>query len=618
MAVPSGKAATVTEWHFLRPEWLLALGPLLLLVWRLAKSTLAESSWSRVCDPHLLPHILHQSRQGAAQWAPWWVGVVGSLLIVAMAGPVWHRLPQPVFRTQSALVVLLDLSRSMDATDLKPSRLVRAKHKIIDLLRKNRAGQTGLLVFAGNAFVVTPLTHDTGTITAQLSSLETALMPLQGSRPDRAIEKALDLLRQGGIAHGDILLLTDEWAGEEWMASRVAKEGHRLTILGVGTPEGAPVPLVDGGFLEDANGAILMAKLDEQSLKRLARLGGGGYQSIQTDDQDIDALLQRETAADLNNAVNKMELMADVWREEGPWLVLLLLPLLALTFRRGIFIWLGLLLSMPGEGHAIDWESLWSRPDQRAMRQFEAGKWQESASQFTDPAWKGTAYYRAGAYEKALAEWQGSHSTEALYNAGTALAKMGRLQESAQAYLEVLKQQPDHQDAKHNLEAIQQAMNPAAKQEEKAGSSDQQKQSAQQSSPSSAKPQDGGDKQENKAAQTGEKDSATQGQDGKQRQAEKNKEAAQQAENAQSKAMKEAVQKQEESQSVQSDVSETADGQRRPAGEEQSLDKETKVAMEQWLRRVPDDPGGLLRRKFRYQYQREGGQIQTEEGMRPW
>ncbi|MBF0583680.1 MAG: hypothetical protein HQL80_05515, partial [Magnetococcales bacterium] len=145
---------------------------------------------------------------------------------------------------------------------------------------------------------------------------------------------------------------------------------------------------------------------------------------------------------------------------------------------------------------------------------------------------------------------------------------------------------------------------------------------AQQSSPSSAKPQDGGGKQENKAenkaAQTGEKDSATQGQDGKQRQAEENKEAAQQAENAQSRAMKEAVQKQEESRSVQSDVSETTDGQRRPAGEEQSLDKETKVAMEQWLRRVPDDPGGLLRRKFRYQYQREGGQIQTEEGMRPW
>ncbi|MBF0460736.1 MAG: VWA domain-containing protein [Magnetococcales bacterium] len=595
-------------WHLLRPEWLLALLPLSVLVWRMTKPGLEQSSWSRVCDPHLLPHILHHPRQGVAHWAPWWVAGVGSLLILAMAGPVWHRQPQPVFHTQSAMVLLLDLSRSMDATDLKPSRLVRAKHKLVDLLRRRREGQTAFLVFAGEAFVVTPLTHDTATIMAQLASLDTALMPVQGSRPDRAVHKAIELLHQGGVVHGHIVLMTDEWTGDDQMASRVVKAGHMLTILGVGTPAGAPIPLVDGGFLNDAHGAIVMAKLDEPRLQQLALLGGGRYQTIRTDDQDVDALLALQQAPALTAGIEKTEFMSDNWQEEGPWLVLVVLPLIALVFRRGILVVLWGLCWLPGPVQAVDWETLWQRPDQRAMQQWEAGNVPAAAHLFTDPAWRGAAHYRAGEYEQAVADWQASHATEDLYNKGTALAHLGRLPEAAQAFTEVLQHQPDHADARYNLDQVQKAMNapnqPAANQ----SPPDQQKQSGAKQAATPGDGQKGTPEQAQKQAQSPGQPPPESHHAADKSPAKPSPNQANPPQTANDKPVPEAN---------QPPATPKTEGPQTPlAQEEQS--KESQVATEQWLRRVPDDPGGLLRRKFRYQYQHEGAPEKTEEDKQRW
>ncbi len=628
----------MTSWHLLRPEWLWAWLPLLWLVWRMSKPTLGDSSWSRVCDAHLLPHILHHSSCGEARWAPGWMAAMGGLLVLAMAGPVWQRHPQPVFHTQSALVLLLDLSRSMDAGDLKPSRLVRAKHKMVDLLRQRREGQTALLVFAGESFVVAPLTQDTATIMAQLSSLDTGLMPLQGSRPERAIKKALDLLHQGGIAHGHILLMTDGWPGPEQMASRVVKEGHTLAILGVGTPEGAPIPLVDGGFLNDANGAIVMAKLDEKRLQKMATLGGGGYQTIRTDDGDIGALLAVQKGPTLASGVEKTDMMSDNWQEEGPWLVLVVLPLAALVFRRGVLLLLWWLLWTPGAVQAVDWDAFWQRPDQQAMQQWEAGNDEAAARLFENREWKGAAHYRAGQYDQAVTDWQESHSTESLYNKGTALAKGGHLAEAAQAFTEVLQQQPDHQDARHNLEVVQKAIHPPDQSGEKSDQTDAQKQSGQQKSDQQKSDQQKSDQQKadqqkadqqkadqpkspaanedtRKSAEEGAKPDAGQSSKG---QAER---PAQPVPGKPSAADK-SDPKGSDDQSGMPELRESpaTQGARdaRTLVEQDEQSKESQVAMEQWLRRIPDDPGGLLRRKFRYQYQRDGAQGRAEEGMEAW
>jgi len=200
----------MSNFHFLRPEWFLALLPLLLLLFWLARRRLRSRSWQAVCDPELLPHLLLGHSVRRANW-PIWLLLVGLLLMVlALSGPVWKRQPQPLFRQQSALVILFDLSRSMEVADLRPSRFLRARLKIADLLRQREEGQTALIVFAADAFTVTPLTEDRHTIESLLESLDPELMPVQGSNLTRAIRRGAELLQQAGLQRGRLLLVTDE------------------------------------------------------------------------------------------------------------------------------------------------------------------------------------------------------------------------------------------------------------------------------------------------------------------------------------------------------------------------------------------------------------------------
>lgn len=322
------------ELHFLRPAWLLAVPVWLgLVIWvrRLAR---ADISWDRVCDPELAPYVVDA---GASGRSPVWhllAALGGVLVALALAGPVWRELPQPVFRTQSSLVVALDVSRSMNATDIEPSRLVRARHKVLDLLDRRVDGQTALVAYAGDAFAVTPLTDDNRTIASLVPSLEPDIMPLPGSRADRAIDRARELLRQAGARRGQVLLVTDSAEGPDLdrAVERLKSAGYTLSVIGVGKPGGAPIP--DGeGFIKSASGDIVLAKLDETALAALAKWGGGTYARYGLDDADIRRVLL--AGPSMQDEAANSTLNTDRWREEGPWLVPLLMLLVLPLFRRG-------------------------------------------------------------------------------------------------------------------------------------------------------------------------------------------------------------------------------------------------------------------------------------------
>ena len=273
----------LVDLHFLRPLWFLALIPLASVVALLWQRRRGAEVWQGVVDPHLLPHLL-VGTDGRGRWFPaLLLALSGALVITAIAGPVWQRLPQPLFETHIDRVILLDLSPTMNAGDLKPSRLARARFEVLDLLRQAREGQTALLAFGPEPYVVSPLTSDADTIALQVPHLDTALLPEPGRRRvDLALNKAGDLLDQAGAVDAEVILITDglDIADRDAVAAVALKEaGHRLSILGVGTPEGAPVPTGDGGFLEDRSGAILMPRLDAARLAWLAAAGGGDYVS---------------------------------------------------------------------------------------------------------------------------------------------------------------------------------------------------------------------------------------------------------------------------------------------------------------------------------------------------
>src|SRR5690606_35815053 len=249
--------------HFLRPWWLLALVPCLVLWWQALRRRLGPRSWENVCDPALVPYILAPGSVTRRRWVAHLPGIAAVLAILALAGPAWKRLPEPVFTSGGALVIALDLSRSMDASDVTPTRLERARYKVADILRLRREGQTALIAWAGDAFAVTPLTDDTATIDSPLGWLATGVMPVQGSRADRALELAAELVRQAGVTRADVLLITDEAGSERDLraAEKLRREGLTVSVLGVGTPHGAPIPMPDGGFLKDRGGQIVIPVL---------------------------------------------------------------------------------------------------------------------------------------------------------------------------------------------------------------------------------------------------------------------------------------------------------------------------------------------------------------------
>jgi Ca-activated chloride channel family protein len=592
------------EFHFIRSEWLWALPLVILATILLAHRRLGPGSWQNVVAPALAPYVLSVSanKQGVYRW--WLLGLGGVLAVLATAGPAWDRIEQPVFRSDQALVVALDLSRSMDAQDIAPSRLLRARLKILDMLERRNGGQTALVVYSANAFTVTPLTTDTDTIAALINSLSTDIMPSHGSYPIAAINKGRQLLENAGATFGEILLVTD--GGTSPAAERVARDlydsGYTLSVLAVGTRDGAPIPRINGGFVTDQSGNIAVPRLEETPLRKLASAGGGQFSVLSTDNRDLDLLLSGEVGT---RQASSDALATDRWREEGPWLLLLLLPLAALAFRRGwIVVILFCLLPPTQEAQAFEWDDLWLTKDQQGQRLLEQDAASDAAELFEDPEWRAVARYRAQEYGESAAELAERRDTRSLYNRGNALARQGEFESAIDVYEQVLELDPEDEDAEYNrdlLKAMQEQQEQEQQEGEEGESSDQEgegEQSESESEQESESSESDGDSQEGDESQRDEEMSA----DDLEAMQEELERAAQEA------------QENEQDPTEQLTAEELA-AIRQEAEQEQ--------AMEQWLRRIPNDPGSLLRNKFRYQYQKtgkdqDGNNTWPDDEVQPW
>lgn len=598
------------DFHLLRPWWLLALLPAGLLLIGLARNRLARGDWSEICDAELLPYILQdkpvQHRRRSLLGAVW-VCLCG---IFALAGPTWERLPSPAFRNDSALVIALDLSKSMNAADIKPSRLSRARYKIADLLKQRKDGQTALLVYSGDAFTVTPLTTDVATINSQLEALTTDIMPSPGSNTQTAIQSSVALLKQASLTQGHILLVTDGTDADSVEQAGDLLHDYRLSVLAIGTENGAPIPVPGGGFLKDASGNIVVAKLEGSLLSQLAANGHGHYQNLTANDDDIHALGTLFNRAETTSDQPQQDLLLQQWQDNGPWLVLLIVPWAALRFRKGLLsLALLTVLPWPHEAQALDWQSLWQTQNQRAQQAFNQQQYQQAAEQFDDPNWRAAAQFRAGQYQQAAETLKDTQTADGHYNRGNALAKAGQLQPALQAYQQALKLDPQHADAQHNADVIKQQL----QQQQKSSQNDQSK-----SDPSSK------DGQQNPSQPEGDKPQDSQ---------DKASDDAQGAENQDAKPPSEPPSKPSETQDQQPPPQDKA-GEKQPEAKDKDQpseeakdesskaseapikpDPETERANQQLLKRIPDEPTGLLKRKFKYQY---GQRRQSQAPGQDW
>lgn len=603
--------------QFLRPHWLWLLPLPWLLIWWL-RSAPARSGWAAVVDAHLLRAL----RGGAAtneakssrSWLAWW----SMLGLIAMAGPSWRLAPQPLESAQAGLVIVLDLSQGILAADEKPSRLLQARFRLLDLLRHRSEGQTALVGYAGEAFTVSPLTDDQATLEALLAGLDPSVMPIDGQRLERALALSGELLASSGIGKGEVLVVS--YSADAAAASRAAglqDEGHRVSVLPLGNPDGAPIPMQGGGFVRDARGEVVMSRSDPAALQALAQAGGGAVLPLNLPAESLARALFRDASDTAQRAAQE----AQVRHDEGPWLVLLMLVAAAWKLRAGSVL-LVVFLLQPEPASAWSWRDAWMRDDQQAHQAFEEGDFAAAEQLATDPLLRGSAAYRAGEFERAAETFErGSGQAEAEYNRGNALARAGRLEQALQAYDAALAQNPTLEDAAYNRDIVRQALEQQKSQQE----SEQNDSNEGQKDDSPAdkdKPQDpsgepGSEQDDSEQSQPSEQDpeqqanSEAEGEsDQRDGDAEQNADSQaeqsaqdsgqdldeEQARAAHRQAMEQALQEERDAPEGESSS---------PAAEMQDPEMLEKAqATDQWLRRIPDDPSGLLRRKFALEYRK--------------
>lgn len=579
--------------HFLRPEWLWALllvpAALLGSWWRRHRS----ARWHEAVDPHLLTQLL--SDGGKRGWSGSVVLALGlTLAVLALAGPSWRQLEQPLWQSKTPLVIVLDLSSSIRATDLPPSRLLQARAKLATLLRERKGGEVALIAFAWEPFTVAPLTDDAANVALFLDALAPEVMPADGQRADKALLWAGDLLKRSGARDGEILLLSDHAdAAALAEAAKLRAAGYRVSALGLGSLQGASY--------RDQRGAIEQAHLDETTLRALAAAGGGAYQRIANTSADLQALAVLEPQAGAQDREQQAS-AGKQWQDEGYWLLPPLLLLAVLAFRRPRralpVLALCLMLPMLQPAHAAEQGGWWQRADQRQHQRLG----------------EGVEAYRLGDFATAQKKFEGIDSDQGWYNLGNALARQGKYDQAIAAYDRALKAHPGMPDALANRAAVDAARKRKSQQ-------DQQDKQQNPSKPQQGKDQPGQQNPQQNPSQQSQQGQQQQGQQSGQSQqgqppAEQRpaKDGSSSSDKGEQPPQSEDAGKQEQADQAQRQRMAEAMGQQQAReGEQQSAaaqaamtpaQREQQQAVEAWMQRVPDEPGNLLKAKFQLEYER--------------
>ncbi len=661
------------QFHFLEPLWLLALLPLAAVFWLAFQSSTDSRAWEKIIDANLLPLLLQGEDSNTNKFPKFLLAIVWIIAVIALADPVWEKIPRPIFQTNAARVLVLDLSNSMLIDDLKPSRLARARFKIEDILSREEEGQTGLVLFAGEAFTASPLTRDTETIRSLLKVLTPQIMPAQGSRADLGLVKAHELLKQAGIVNGQVLLIADgvsQKAASLNAAEDLRKDGHIVSVMAVGTEA--------GGKLNFRNNVSKIVKLDPKALSNIAKSGGGNYHLMTANNTDLKRLLSsisdnsslEEKQNTAGNDNDNQDIQNREWHSTGPLLVLILLPFAALAFRRGWLLNIAIasllfgLMSQPQTIMAAEsgkqsqsqsnqqtkWQGLLERLSknkaQRANQALINQQYEKARDLSDDPLGRGSSEYKLEDFEEALSSFRQAEGADARYNEGNTMAKLQKYEEAIAAYDEALKLDLTMQDALDNKKAIEDFLK-QQQQSGKKGQSSNENQQGSSDSQNDQQEQQSGDSQKNQDKKNGAQSTSKDGEQEQQNNQKDEKGKAQ--ENQFSKANKDVDKnkKEAEEEEVQATKNKSAQNDKNEDGKSQDnkdeilategvddstantnkeeakevaeeLSQEEKMAAEQWLRRIPDDPGGLLRRKFRHQYNQSRRNSNANSTEQPW
>ncbi len=458
----------LSAFHFLRPEWLWLLLPAGLLYLVVHRREDAVKRWKTIIAPELLSHLLITRRRRWRFRPVHSASLTLAFASVALAGPTWTREQPPFTEDKAPLVIALDLSREMDAIDIQPTRLERAKLKIHDLMRVRQGSPTALFVYAADAHMVLPLTADAGLMDLYAQALSTDLIA-PGRKDTAGALRKIEAFMKNEAVPGSVLFITCgiERAAFSAFDERNRESREQILVLGIGTVQGGPVRTASGQFLA-AQGNRIFSKLDLSGLKALKDQADIPISTVTLDDDDVNWVQRRATshlqAAQQNDAQLR-------WVDEGYWLVIPVGLLTALWFRKGWAIrWssaavsLLFLTNVPhADARALKFIDLWLTPDQQGRYYYQKGDYSRAAENFRDPMWKGISLSHKGDYEAALNTFALVDTPEAWFNQGNSLAHLKRFPEAVHAYSEALKERPHWREAEDNLALVSALIPPPPK-----------------------------------------------------------------------------------------------------------------------------------------------------------
>ncbi|WP_333609279.1 vWA domain-containing protein [Arsukibacterium sp.] len=585
--------------HLLRPWWLLSILPALLLwllIWRFRQH---NSGWQQLIAPHLQSLLLNgQQLQQRQPLALPMLALCWCLTALALSGPSWQQLPQPVLTSKTATVLVMDMSMSMRATDMVPDRLTQQRFKALDLVDAITEGDLALISFAADAFVISPLTPDHNNVRLQIPALLPEIMPAQGSNVLAALNQANELLLQAGYPSGHVVLFADGFDPNSYqpILDLLNRWPHRLSILAFGTTEGAVVRMDNGELLKNAQGGVVIPRVPLEQLQQLARRGGGHFATASPDNSDLTHLLNTRTASALTEQASEA-LTGDQWQDNAIYLVWLLLPLALYLAKRAPVLLILPFAYLPS-AEAFSWRDLWQSRQQQAAEAYQQQDYVRAEQAFTDPQWQGHAAYRHGNYQQAEQHYrtalQQQRSADNLHNLGNALALQQRFAEALDSYQQALELAPEHAAAQQNALIMQQLLE---QQEQQQSSSDQQQSQQQDQQSEQQEEQQSSDE----ADQQNSENSSEQQSDEQDSEDQQPSSAQPQQPDEQQNAADEQQQQEMQALTEQDDAA-----MPEPEREQQAAIRETwpnatpeqQQELDNLLRKVQDDPGLLLRNRM--------------------
>ncbi|TKF55881.1 VWA domain-containing protein, partial [Vibrio sp. F13] len=442
----------MSNFTFIYPYWFLALAALP-AIWWLSKTQSKQGLLASHIARYLAPESSKPSKNRSTYFGIWWL--VG---VIALAGPSFEKNEQPSFEKTQARVVIMDMSMSMYATDIKPNRLTQARYKALDLLSLWKEGLTGMVAYAGDAYTISPLTSDINTIKNLVPNLSPDIMPYQGGDAASAVKLAIDMMTRAKIYQGDLVLIADDIDDQEkkQIDSLLSGNDWTLSILAVGSESGAPISLPTGSMMQTDSGQTVVARTNLKDMRDLTRSYGGTFAEVQFDNSDVEHIANYLDRIATTTEVTKTNNSLNTRVNNGFWLLpFLLLPALGL-FRKGV-IWCALAgvisFSQPNTAFANPWKT----DDQVGYQLYQDEDFQQAAEQFTQQEWKGIAQYKAGDFEAAEQTLQDLSGEDARYNLANAQAQQGKYDQAIEEYQRILEINPEHAYAKKNLEVVEQA-----------------------------------------------------------------------------------------------------------------------------------------------------------------